>query len=106
MDIDTISPGDDFVDVIEHTLSKARVLLAVIGPQWVDAVDEKGERRLANPLDFVRLEIRTALERDIRVIPVLVGGRTCPLPISFPTICRNWQDAMPSKSAIIDFIQT
>jgi tetratricopeptide (TPR) repeat protein len=48
-------------------------LIAVIGPTWVSASDERG-RRLDLPDDFVRVEIRTALARKIRVIPVLVGN--------------------------------
>jgi hypothetical protein len=37
------------------------VLLAVIGPGWLEAHDEKGNRRLNNPDDFVRIEIGTII---------------------------------------------
>jgi hypothetical protein len=50
------------------------VLIAVIGKRWLIFPDEEGGRRLDNPEDFVRIEIATALKRNIRVIPVLVGG--------------------------------
>jgi hypothetical protein len=54
------------------------VLIAVIGKHWLISTDEKRRRRLGNPNDFVRLEIATALKRNIRVIPVLVDGASMP----------------------------
>jgi len=74
MDVDTIQPGLDFVKVIDSTLNDIDILIAVIGPSWLTVKDVSGNLRLDNPEDFVRLEIATALKRDIRVIPVLVEG--------------------------------
>ena len=74
MDVDTIEPGLDFVEVIGGAVGSCDVLLALIGARWLGAVDEHGRRRLDDPDDFVVLEITTALERGIRVIPVLVDG--------------------------------
>jgi hypothetical protein len=54
------------------------VLIAVIGKGWLTSRDQEGERRLDNTEDFVRIEIATALKRDIRVIPVLVDGASMP----------------------------
>ncbi len=78
MDIHAIEPGMDFVEALTTRLCSCDVLLAVIGPHWVTAQDTLGRRRLDNPTDYVRLEIATALQRHIRVIPVLVGGATMP----------------------------
>ncbi len=78
MDVDTIEPGVDLVERIEESVGSADVLIAVIGRDWASAVDEDGQRRLEQPDDFVRLEVATALERNIRVIPVLVGGASYP----------------------------
>ncbi len=74
MDIDAIEPGVDFVEVIERAVSSCDVLVAVIGKQWLTVTDANGRRRLDNPEDFIRLEVGTALDRGIRVIPVLVRG--------------------------------
>src|SRR5215469_7378357 len=74
MDLDSIAVGEDFGEVIETTLAKCDVLIAVIGNNWLTSKDEHGNRRLDNPEDFVRREIGTALGRDIRVIPVVVDG--------------------------------
>jgi len=78
MDIDTIDPGEDFVLAIEEAVAACDVLIAVIGKQWVTCADQSGRRRLDNPDDFVRLEIATALKREIRVVPVLVQGAGAP----------------------------
>lgn len=78
MDVDTIALGVDFAEVITQAVSTCEVLLAVIGPRWLAATDEDGHRRLDDPDDIVRLEIAAALERDIRVIPVLVEGAAMP----------------------------
>ena len=78
MDIDGIEPGEDFVKVIERTLTHCDAVIAVIGKTWVTAVDKQGARRLDDPKDFVRMEIATALRLDVRVIPALVGGADFP----------------------------
>lgn len=77
-DIDGLSPGVNYVDVINERLDKCDVLLAIIGPGWLGATDTTGRRRLELSDDFVRLEIATALNRDIFVVPVLVGGAEMP----------------------------
>jgi len=86
MDIDTIEPGEDFVEVIEKAVSSCNILIAVIGKGWLTGVDELGRRRLENPDDFVRVEILTALERNIRVIPILVQGAVMPRAGELPDV--------------------
>ncbi|WP_257461482.1 toll/interleukin-1 receptor domain-containing protein [Archangium lipolyticum] len=83
-DIEAIAPGADFVRAIEEAVSSCGVLLVVIGPQWINARDKQGRRRLDNPGDFVRLEVAAALSRNVRVIPVLVGGATFPSEEELP----------------------
>ena len=78
MDIDTIEPGIDFADAIQQAVRACDILLVLIGPTWLRITDASGHRRLDNPEDFVRLEIVTALERDIRIIPVLVEETKMP----------------------------
>ena len=73
VDIDTIRPGEDFVDRIDQSIAECDALVAVIGKSWLTAVDPQGRRRLDREDDFVRTEIAKALERHIRVIPALVG---------------------------------
>lgn len=87
-DIEAIEAGADFVDAIGKAIGACSVLLALIGPRWLDAKNAAGERRLDDPNDFVRLEITTALERGVRVIPVLVGGATMPAEAALPEVLR------------------
>src|SRR6476661_7759727 len=95
MDVDNIPAGVDFAADLNNQVTACRVLLAVIGPNWLDVKDESGVRRLDNPDDFVTIEIAAALARgDIRVIPVLVDNARMPkadkLPESTkPLVRRN-----------------
>jgi hypothetical protein len=92
-DIDSIEPGDDFVDTINAAVASCDILLALIGDQWLTAAGLDGRRRLDDPNDFVRLEIEAALARDIRVIPVLVEDARMPsageLPPSLAGLLRR-----------------
>ena len=84
MDVDSIDLGEDFAKTIEETVGSCDLLIAVIGKGWLTATDEDGARRLDNPENFVRIEIATALERGIRVIPVLVDGASMPRSRDLP----------------------
>ncbi len=84
MDIDTIRPGDDFVQVISDRVAACDVLIAIIGKRWASCVDARGVRRLDDPGDYVRLEIASALNRNVRVIPALVDGAQMPGPQDLP----------------------
>jgi len=92
-DIDSIEPGDDFVDRITSAVGSCDVLLALIGDEWLTVVDGTGQRRLDDHNDFVRLEIEAALSRDVRVIPLLVDGARMPgtdeLPPSLHGLVRR-----------------
>jgi hypothetical protein len=93
-DVDTLRPGQDFVQAIEARLADCRVMLAVIGREWTGARDLAGSRRLDEPYDFVRLEIAAALARpNVLVVPVLVEGASMPaaseLPENIRTLARR-----------------
>src|SRR5215510_13283569 len=78
MDVDKLNPGDDFEQGLEQSLASCKVLLAVIGPEWLTMKNSAGMRRLDDPEDFVRRELRTALSKNVRIIPVLVNGAIMP----------------------------
>ena len=78
MDVDAVQPGLDFAKQLDTQVSQCHVLLAVIGPHWLDAHDQAGKRRLDSDKDYVRIELASALKRDIAVIPVLVDGAVMP----------------------------
>ncbi len=79
MDIDNLLAGQRFDKELEKALAHCDVLVAVIGPRWIELLSDKeksGER------DFVREEIAAALAKGITVVPVRAGheGRMPPLP--------------------------
>lgn len=78
MDIDKIEPGLDFTQVISKYLNSSEIMLAIIGPDWMAYNAEKQTYRINDNNDWVRKEIATALQRNIRVIPILIDGGTMP----------------------------
>jgi len=84
MDVDAMKPGMDFVKQLDTQVSQCDVLLAVIGPHWYDAKDQDGHRRLDSDTDYVRIELASALKRDIPVIPLLVDGAVMPAAGGLP----------------------
>lgn len=84
MDVEGIELGADFVTAIEEAVGSCRVLIVIIGDEWLNTRDAAGRRRLDDPHDFIRLETVTALQRGIRVVPVLVGGALMPRAEDLP----------------------
>ena len=84
MDVDTIDIGVEFKHAIEAAVSSCDVLFVMIGPRWLTAADSRGERRLSRTDDYVRLEVETALGRNIRVVPALVAGAAMPVSDDLP----------------------
>lgn len=79
-DVDSIPVGVDFHDYLDQQVARCSAFIAVIGPSWTAAMP-----RLADPDDFVRIEIESALERQgIPVIPVLVDGAEMPRAEDLP----------------------
>ena len=79
-----IKGGDDFVDVLKAQVAECDVLLAVIGPRWIETRDVVGRRLLDDPEDWVRVEIVSAMETRKYVIPILVGGADVPQAEDLP----------------------
>ena len=47
MDLDTLEPGQDFIDVIEEAVGSCDVLVAVIGNRWATVKDKKRSASLS-----------------------------------------------------------
>jgi len=88
MDVDSIAIGVDFTTAITEAVSGCDILLALIGREWLSITDSRGRRRIDDPDDFVRVEIEAALQRDIRVVPVLVEGAMLPQASDMPPSLR------------------
>jgi hypothetical protein len=78
-DVRGIDAGDDFVTVLDSHLRRASILIVLIGSDWLRAADEFGRRRLDQEQDWVRREIRMAVQKaGCRVIPVLIDDAELP----------------------------
>ena len=98
-DVDSIPPGVDFKEHLEKAVGKCKVFLVVIGDRWLEAKDEKRRNRLQDPDDFVRIEIESALKRNIMIIPLLVGGASMPAEVKLPPSLRKlvYRNAVPIR---------
>jgi hypothetical protein len=88
-DIDTIPFGVDFRRAVDEALADADVLIAIVGPQW-RGINEDGSARITEVNDLVRIEIETALKRDIPLIPVLIGAALMPKATEIPESIRDF----------------
>ena len=89
LDIDNIPFGADFRQYIGNAVGQCDVLLVLIGDQWLESTDDQGRRRIEDPSDYVRIEIESALKRNIPVVPVLVGEAKVPGASELPESIRD-----------------
>jgi formylglycine-generating enzyme required for sulfatase activity len=82
MDIDNIPFGVNFRKHIDAAVGECDVVLAVIGTKW--AGDADAHRRVDDPRDFVRIELESALKREIPVIPILIDHARMPGEADLP----------------------
>jgi tetratricopeptide (TPR) repeat protein len=73
-----IHPGETFPEVLENQVRSSKAFIALLGENWLSATDEKGNRRIDSPEDWIRRETLLALQQEILIIPVLAGGTKCP----------------------------
>lgn len=80
-DVANIPLGAEFDAVLERELTAAKIVLVLIGPVWLDEL----QRRLTQPqIDYLRVEVATALAKGKRVIPVLLEGAALPTAQDLP----------------------
>src|SRR5438132_10818886 len=101
MDFDSIPPGADFRQHIKQMIERSKLVIAIIGPQWLGEQPD-ASRRIDNPADFVRLEIAYALEGGIPVIPLLINTTQMPKPEMLPADIQElaFRHALPLDSGM------
>lgn len=78
-DTRNIGLGENFVEAIRRQINASNILLVIIGASWLTVSDwDSGKRRLDDIGDYVRLEISTAFENNLIVIPILLDGVEMP----------------------------
>jgi hypothetical protein len=93
LDIRDIRAGTDWPTVLDDELQACGLLVAVIGPNWMEPRTDGRGPRLHDPDDVVRREIASALQRRIPILPLLVDT-TMPAPADLPSDIRGltrWQ---------------
>jgi len=93
LDVDSIRWGSDFRVALSAFLQTCDFVVPLIGPRWAGD-GEPGSRRIDDEMDFVRLEVATAIERDVEVLPVLVRRR------GFPEGLPGTLATLPSRNAL------
>lgn len=92
-DRDSLRLGSSYPKQIRRALERSDVVLAMLGPSWSEIRDGAGRRRLDDPRDWVRTELRMAFEREIPVVPVLLDHTPLPEPARLPAdlapLCRS-----------------
>jgi len=88
-DVDSIPLGYDFRTHLQQVVGSCGVLLVVIGDSWLTVTDDEGHIRLNNADDYVRIEVSTALLRNVPVIPLLVKNAKMPKKSDLPDDIAN-----------------
>ncbi|MFF2956302.1 toll/interleukin-1 receptor domain-containing protein [Kitasatospora sp. NPDC057965] len=70
----SIAPGSRFPQELLTAVRRSSVLLAVIGPRWLEAGEPGGRIPREGEEDWTRREIAEALDTGAVVVPLLVGG--------------------------------
>jgi hypothetical protein len=89
-DIGSIDYGEDYRVRVEKSIRNCKVVLVMIGKQWLTLTDsESGQVRLFQPDDLVQAEVRWGLEGGKTIIPVLVNGASMPKEEELPPAIRE-----------------
>jgi hypothetical protein len=84
LDVDNIPLGANFVEELKREVASCAMLFVIIGSQWLSLPDRTGRRRIDNPDDYVRVEVATALQKNIPVVPILLDGTEIPAAEALP----------------------
>ncbi|MCI0710540.1 MAG: SUMF1/EgtB/PvdO family nonheme iron enzyme [Chloroflexi bacterium] len=75
MDFDSIPPFARFEDFIRQKISESDAVVSIIGPQWLDLLQEKA--REGKP-DYVRIELEEALKHHKVIAPLCIQDGKVP----------------------------
>ncbi len=96
MDLNSIPAGAEWPAHLRQRVESATGMLVLIGENWWRVTEQWGRRRIDLANDWVTTEIRSALDRAIPIIPVLIGESTSMVP----------PEALPPAIADLAYKQT
>lgn len=101
VDVDSIPPGVEFRDYVAEHIASSDAMIVMIGAEWLEVVGEDGMRRIDNADDQVRLEVRSAIEREMPLFPVLVEGARMPRADELPSDLEPlaWRNAVELRES-------
>jgi hypothetical protein len=76
IDVETLAPGEHFVEILEASIRSSDVIVAIIGLNWLGRVQDISAIQKED--DFIRLEIKNAIVANLPIIPILVQGARMP----------------------------
>lgn len=89
-DVDSITPGANFHQVIQETFAQCGAVVILIGKRWLERDPEMPP--FGDPQDVITQEMRFAMASGLPILPVLVDGASMPgetaLPAEFAGISR------------------
>ena len=93
LDVDSRSPGLSFPMKIEGALNQTDVVLVIIGPTWLESLNERTD----DSRDWVRYEVAQSLKRSwLPVVPICCPGVDIPRPHQLPEELSDlgWRDGV------------
>jgi hypothetical protein len=85
LDRQKIELGNNWMKDIDAAITRSKVVLALIGQNWLKSYDEFGRRRIDRSDDVLAYELLTALQKEIDVIPLYLHGMKPLPPMAFPS---------------------
>lgn len=91
----SIHGADEWPNSIKNAAAEAKLMAVIIGDGWLRASDQFGRRRLDDPKDWVRRELKTAIERNIEILPLTLDDASVPRQEAFdeeiaPISSKQW----------------
>jgi TIR domain len=100
LDVKSLEAGTKWLEEIKSHGSRGAAVLALIGRDWLAALQDRRRLEPGDPEDYVVLELELALGRwPGTVIPVLIGGASMPEAVA----CRE-QSAVCRRSRGSSFV--
>jgi hypothetical protein len=103
-DVTSIGAGEDFEKKIDFEMSRSDVALIFIGDKWTGSREQTAKSNIWDHHDYVRAEVRAALNRTMLVLPILVFGARMPRPEDLPEDIRGMArlNALPLRHESFD----
>ncbi|SDH26675.1 TIR domain-containing protein [Prevotella communis] len=88
-DKDSIRFGSSFPKVLEDAVKDCNELIAIVTRNYFNDKDKRGNRRIDSDVDWVRNELRLALENNKQIFPIYVTRppKVNTLPTDIKSVC-------------------